>query len=332
MKIIVTGGAGFIGSAMVRFLIKQTNHEVLNIDKLTYAANIHALSEIMPHAHYHFLKADISDAIAMQDAFSTFQPDAIIHLAAESHVDRSIEQATPFIQTNIVGTFTLLETARYYLKTLPEEKKLSFRFLHVSTDEVYGELPESGFFTEKTAYSPRSPYAASKASSDLLVNAYFHTHHLPTLRTNCSNNIGEFQYPEKLIPIVIFNALNQKRIPIYGDGQNIRDWIDVNDHVRALYCVLQQGQIGESYNIGANHEMSNLQLVHKICSILDQLHPNKTPYADQIIFVPDRKGHDFRYAIDASKIKKHLAWEAKNTFDQTLERTVKFYFKSWLNS
>lgn len=333
MNIIVTGGAGFIGSAVIRFLIQNTNHNVLNIDKLTYAGNLESLSSVIKNPRYHFSQTDISDHLALAKLFDEFQPDAVMHLAAETHVDRSIKGAGEFIQTNIVGTFQLLETSRLYWQSLEKNKKSQFRFHHISTDEVFGDLDNKDlFFTEQTPYEPSSPYSASKAGSDHLVRAWQRTYGLPTLITNCSNNYGPYHFPEKLIPLIILNALAGKPLPIYGSGEQIRDWLYVEDHARALYLVLTQGKIGESYNIGGHNEQKNIDVVHKICSILEELVPTKplgvSNYTSLIIHVDDRPGHDVRYAIDARKIKNELGWTPKETFETGLAKTVQWYINN----
>ena len=331
MNLLVTGGAGFIGSAVVRQAIK-CGHSVLNIDALTYAANEENLLAIARHENYCFARMDIRDREKLALIFEKYQPDAILHLAAESHVDRSIDGPAAFIETNIIGTFNLLEVSRNYWEA--KGKVEAFRFHHVSTDEVYGSLPAdpSVFFTEETSYDPRSPYSASKASSDHLVRAWYKTYGLPVVVTNCSNNYGPYQFPEKLIPVIILNALAEKPLPIYGDGSNIRDWLFVDDHVDALLRVLQDGEIGRTYNIGGNNELTNLQLVKILCGILDRLRPRaKGQYAELIEFVTDRPGHDARYAIDASLIKEELGWEPSVNVEQGLEQTVRWYLdnESW---
>ncbi|HIE5773240.1 TPA: dTDP-glucose 4,6-dehydratase, partial [Escherichia coli] len=311
MKILVTGGAGFIGSAVVRHIINNTNDAIINVDKLTYAGNLESLNSVCENNRYTFIQADICDAKLITDIFKQHQPDAIMHLAAESHVDRSIDGPSEFIQTNIIGTYTLLEAARQYWNQLPTDKKAAFRFHHISTDEVYGDLESTtDLFTEITPYAPSSPYSASKASSDHLVRAWQRTYGLPTIVTNCSNNYGPFHYPEKLIPLIILNALEGKALPVYGNGQQIRDWLYVEDHARALYKVVTEGKIGETYNIGGHNEKANIDVVKTICSILEELVPNKPNnienYSDLITYVTDRPGHDLRYAIDATKIKNEL--------------------------
>ena len=326
MRIIITGGAGFIGSALIRHLIKNTDYEVLNLDKLTYAGNLQSVKEVSGSKHYSFAKADICDKKLVSDIINDFNPTAIMHLAAESHVDRSIDGPAAFIETNIVGTYNLLECARIYWSGLTAVEKNNFRFQHISTDEVYGSLGDEGFFTENTAYDPRSPYSASKAASDHLVMAWYHTFGLPVVMTNCSNNYGAYHFPEKLIPLVILNALDGKELPIYGKGDNIRDWLYVDDHAKALCKVLEEGNPGESYNIGGNCEKTNLEVVETICDILDSLRPKTSgKYREQIKFVPDRPGHDKRYAIDASKIKDDLGWQPQETFETGIEKTVRWY-------
>lgn len=327
-KIIVTGGAGFIGSALVRLIIKQTEHEVLNIDKLTYAGHLESLESIKDSGRYRFEQVDICDAAEINRIFNEFQPDSIMHLAAESHVDRSIDGSAEFIRTNIIGTHTLLEEAKLYWNGLKEEKKESFRFLHVSTDEVYGSLGDDGFFTEETPYDPRSPYSSSKASSDHLARAWHHTYGLPVLITNCSNNYGPYQFPEKLIPVVILKALQGQQIPVYGKGDNVRDWLYVDDHARALLEVVERGIPGETYNIGGHNEKQNIEVVRTICATLDELMPKPQSYSTQITFVSDRPGHDFRYAIDASKIERELGWVPQETFGTGIKRTIQWYLEN----
>lgn len=331
MKIIVTGGAGFIGSAVIRHIINDTTHEVLNLDKLTYAGNLESLESIQDNSRYHFKKIDICNYIAVQSAFTKFQPDLVMHLAAESHVDRSIDGPSDFIQTNIIGTYTLLEVSRHYWNSLDHTKQAQFRFHHISTDEVYGDLEgTTDLFTETTSYAPSSPYSASKASSDHLVRAWNRTYGLPTIVTNCSNNYGPYHFPEKLIPLVILNALDGKPLPIYGDGQQIRDWLYVEDHARALYKVVSEGIDGETYNIGGHNEKANIDVVKSICQILDELKPREdnTPYSDLIIFVKDRPGHDLRYAIDASKIQEALGWVPMESFESGIRKTVEWYLNN----
>jgi dTDP-glucose 4,6-dehydratase len=330
VRIIITGGAGFIGSALIRQLLNETNFQVLNIDKLTYAGNLESLPDVEINPNYQFLRADICDSDAMNNAFAQFKPDAVMHLAAESHVDRSIDGPGEFIQTNVVGTYVLLEASRKYWMTLSDEAKKAFRFHHISTDEVYGTLGETGFFTEETAYQPNSPYSASKAGSDHLVRAWLHTYGMPTLITNCSNNYGPYQFPEKLIPLMINNALEGKPLPIYGKGDNIRDWLFVDDHARALRTVLENGVVGEVYNIGGFNEHTNLDVVHTLCEILDELLPESThvPHKNLIEFVIDRPGHDQRYAIDATKIEKELGWTPDETFKTGIRKTVEWYLNN----
>lgn len=339
MKILVTGGAGFIGSAVVRYIIENTNDSVINLDKLTYAGNLESLNSIDKSERYSFEQVDICDRAELDRIFKIYKPDAVMHLAAESHVDRSIIGPADFIQTNIVGTYNLLEAAREYWNTLAAKK--DFRFHHISTDEVYGDLPhpdeqdgELPLFTEQTLYAPSSPYSASKASSDHLVRAWLTTYGLPTIVTNCSNNYGPYHFPEKLIPLVILNALEGKNLPIYGKGNQIRDWLYVEDHARALYKVVTEGKVGETYNIGGHNEKQNIEVVQTICRILDELVPKKTKYSEQITFVSDRPGHDRRYAIDSSKMSKELNWTPIETFETGLYKTVKWYLENqqWSNN
>jgi dTDP-glucose 4,6-dehydratase len=334
VKILVTGGAGFIGSAVVRHIINDTQDSVVNVDKLTYAGNLESLADVAHSDRYRFEHADICDSDAMARIFAEHQPDAVMHLAAESHVDRSITGPAAFIETNIVGTYVLLEASRQYWSSLSAEKKTAFRFHHISTDEVYGDLPhpdevakgsELPLFTEKTAYAPSSPYSASKASSDHLVRAWLRTYGFPTIVTNCSNNYGPYHFPEKLIPLVILNALEGKSLPVYGKGDQIRDWLYVEDHARALYTVVTQGKIGETYNIGGHNEKQNLDVVHTICSLLDEIVPKEGSYRDQITYVADRPGHDRRYAIDAEKIGLELGWKPQETFESGIRKTVEWY-------
>lgn len=325
-KIIVTGGAGFIGSALIRYLVAGHLAEVLNLDKLTYAGNPESLQEVAGSPFYHFEKLDICDAEGVSKLFAEFQPDALIHLAAESHVDRSIDDPLAFIRTNITGTAALLQCALAYWQTLSDSRKAAFRFQHVSTDEVYGSLGRDGYFTEQTPYDPKSPYSASKASSDHLVRAWHHTFGLPVLISNCSNNYGPYHFPEKLIPLVILNALEGKSLPIYGKGDNIRDWLYVEDHAKALWLIQQKGIPGETYNIGGRNERTNLEVVRTICRILDELRPKKSgSYEDQIDFVQDRPGHDLRYAIDPSKLRNTLGWVPETDFDSGIRKTVQWY-------
>ena len=324
MKILVTGGAGFIGSAVVRLAVAQ-GHGVVNVDKLTYAANPANVAEVADSPLYAFEQADICDTAAMARIFTGHAPDAVLHLAAESHVDRSIDGPAAFIQTNIAGTYTLLEAARAYWRDLPEPRRSAFRFHHVSTDEVYGTLGPTGLFTEQTPYAPNSPYSASKAASDHLVRAWGETYGLPVLVTNCSNNYGPYHFPEKLIPVVILSALAGRPIPVYGRGENVRDWLYVEDHATALLTVLQRGQVGETYNVGGHNEARNIDIVRRICTILDDLRPEGAPHDRLISFVTDRPGHDFRYAIDAGKIGRELGWTPSLTLEEGLSRTVRWY-------
>jgi dTDP-glucose 4,6-dehydratase len=331
MKILVTGGAGFIGSAVCRHFIDHTNSAVVNVDKLTYAANLRSLDTVASNSRYTFIKADICDSAAMDAALDKYRPDAIIHLAAESHVDRSITGSDAFIATNVVGTYQLLQAARAYWMSLPSEKRARFRFLHVSTDEVYGSLGEQGSFLEDTPYDPSSPYSASKAAADHLASAWHRTYGLPVIICNCSNNYGPYQFPEKLIPLMIINALEGKPLPVYGNGANIRDWLYVEDHARALALVLERGRAGQRYNIGARHQHNNLQVVERICDLVDQIYPARGSRRRLITFVADRPGHDFRYAIDPSRIESELGWRPRETFDSGLTNTVRWYLhnRSW---
>jgi dTDP-glucose 4,6-dehydratase len=358
MRILLTGGAGFIGSNLVRLLVSE-GHQVLNVDKLTYAGNPNSLADLEGNSNHKLLVADLCDASAISNAVEQFRPNWIMHLAAESHVDRSIDGPGQFIQTNVVGTFNLLQAARAYWQSLDTESKANFRFLHVSTDEVYGSLGETGLFTEETPYDPHSPYSASKAASDHLARAWHDTYGLPILVTNCSNNYGPYQFPEKLIPVVILKCLRRESIPVYGKGENIRDWLYVEDHCRALYTVISHGRVGQTYNIGGNNEKKNIDLVHLLCSLMDELHPlssttnpqpttnNPAPpkpyilapssspqpstYSDLITFVTDRPGHDLRYAIDANKIQHELGWEPKQDHSSGFRKTVQWYLdnQSW---
>ncbi|MEG1856602.1 MAG: dTDP-glucose 4,6-dehydratase, partial [Acinetobacter sp.] len=327
----VTGGAGFIGSAVVRHIIENTDHCVLNVDKLTYAGNLESLALVENNERYQFSQTDICDQVELEKIFQEFQPDAVMHLAAESHVDRSIDGPAAFIQTNIVGTYSLLEAARKYWLSLTAEAKDAFRFHHISTDEVYGDLEgTTDLFTETTPYAPSSPYSASKASSDHLVRAWQRTYGLPTIVTNCSNNYGPYHFPEKLIPLVILNALDAKPLPIYGKGDQIRDWLFVEDHARALYQVVTEGVVGETYNIGGHNEKQNIEVVKTICKILDELKPQSDgqKYEALITFVKDRPGHDLRYAIDATKIEKELGWKPQETFETGIQKTVEWYLNN----
>ena len=325
--ILITGGAGFIGSALVRYLISSTDHTVINVDCLTYAGNLESIASVFGDPRHLFEKVDIRDRSELDRLFNQYHPDAVMHLAAESHVDRSIDGPAEFIQTNIIGTYNLLEAARSYWNELSAPTKQAFRFLHVSTDEVYGSLGHSGFFTENSPYQPNSPYSASKASSDHLVRAWHHTYGFPTLTTNCSNNYGPYQFPEKLIPLMILNAQEGKPLPIYGKGDNIRDWLYVDDHVRALLKVLAEGRVGETYNIGGHNEKTNMEVVKTICTLLDELIPSSPykPHETLISFVKDRPGHDQRYAIDAGKMASELGWQPQETFETGLKRTVQWY-------
>ena len=332
-KILITGGAGFIGSAVVRHLINDTAHQVMNLDKLTYAGNIESLAPVAESERYKFSQADICERSALDRVFAEFQPDIIMHLAAESHVDRSIEGPADFIETNIVGTYQLLEAARAYWSQLSDERRAAFRFHHISTDEVYGDLEGTDdLFTETTPYAPSSPYSASKASSDHLVRAWHRTFGLPVVLTNCSNNYGPYHFPEKLIPHMILNALSGKDLPVYGKGNQIRDWLFVEDHARALVLVATTAAVGETYNIGGHNEKQNLEVVHTLCELLEELHPEKPAsianYKDLITFVKDRPGHDLRYAIDASKIERELGWKPQETFETGLRKTVLWYLEN----
>jgi dTDP-glucose 4,6-dehydratase len=329
MKLLVTGGAGFIGSALIRHVIRDTDAAVVNVDKLTYAATPEALEKCAESDRYAFVRADIADADAMAEVFRVHRPDAVMHLAAESHVDRSIDGPAQFITTNLVGTFTLLEAARAHWSRLPGAKKDAFRFHHISTDEVFGSLgPEDPPFTETTPYAPNSPYSASKAGSDHLVRAWGETWGLPVIATNCSNNYGPWQFPEKLIPVMAIAALEGRPLPVYGKGENVRDWLHVEDHARALWLVLTEGRVGESYNIGGNAERANIEVVRAICDFLDRRAPRGAPHARLIEFVTDRPGHDLRYAIDASKIARELGWTPRETFESGLESTLEWYLNN----
>jgi dTDP-glucose 4,6-dehydratase len=334
MKILVTGGAGFIGSNLVRLLVHERGHEVINVDALTYAGNLESLADLEGHPLHHFVQADICDASAMAALFAKFQPDGVMHLAAESHVDRSIDGPAAFIQTNIVGTFNLLRAAHGHYQSLKGSARERFRFLHVSTDEVYGSLGAIGHFTETSAYDPHSPYSASKAASDHLARAWSDTYGLPVMVTNCSNNYGPYQFPEKLIPVVILKALRGEPIPVYGRGENIRDWLYVGDHADALHTVMTNGHPGQTYNIGGNNERRNIDLVHLLCGLLDELQPRADgrPYSEQITFVADRPGHDLRYAIDAGKIRSELGWTPRQDHSSGFRKTVQWYLEnpSWI--
>ncbi|MDI3184322.1 dTDP-glucose 4,6-dehydratase [Pseudomonas paracarnis] len=335
MKILVTGGAGFIGSALVRHIITHTNDSVVNLDKLTYAGNLESLASVAKHERYTFERVDICDRTALDRIFRKHAPDMVMHLAAESHVDRSISGPSDFIQTNIVGTYVLLEAARDYWNSLDAQKHERFRFHHISTDEVYGDLEGlDEMFTETTAYQPSSPYSASKASSDHLVRAWGRTYGMPTIITNCSNNYGPYHFPEKLIPLVILNALEGKPLPIYGKGDQIRDWLYVEDHARALHKVVTEGRVGDTYNIGGHNEKKNIEVVHALCLLLDELRPESPfrPHAQLITYVQDRPGHDYRYAIDAGKVQRDLGWVPEETFESGIRKTVEWYLnnQSWV--
>ena len=330
MKILVTGGAGFIGSALIRYLFTHTNDEVINVDKLTYAGSLETISSVSRSDRYAFEQVDICNAAEIRRIFASYQPDVVMHLAAESHVDRSIDSSADFIQTNIIGTHVMLEEARAYWQVLPDLRKIAFRFHHISTDEVYGDLDEDDApFTETTPYAPSSPYSASKASSDHLVRAWHRTYGLPILVTNCSNNYGPYQFPEKLIPLMIQNALAGKPLPVYGHGMQVRDWLFVDDHVRALYQVILNGRVGETYNIGGHNEKQNIEVIHTLCALLEELVPIKPAgichYKDLITYVKDRPGHDQRYAIDASKMRLELDWVPEETFETGMRKTVAWY-------
>ena len=332
-RILVTGGAGFIGSAVVRHIIRETPHQVLVLDKLTYAGNLDSLTPVSNDPRYAFVRADVADAPKTRELFDSYQPDAVMHLAAESHVDRSIDGPGEFIQTNVVGTFTLLQAALGFWRALSDTKKRAFRFHHISTDEVFGSLGADGLFCETTAYDPRSPYSASKAASDHLARAWHHTYGLPVLLTNCSNNYGPYHFPEKLIPLIIINALEGLELPVYGKGANVRDWLYVDDHARALLAVVTGGTVGETYCVGGRNEKTNLDVVETICALMDELAPSGKigPRKALITFVPDRPGHDLRYAIDASKLMTELGWAPRETFESGLRKTVEWYLanRSW---
>ena len=325
MRVIVTGGAGFIGSALVRHLVVDKGYEVLNVDALTYAGNLASLQSVEGKPNYRFLHANICDRPAMERAISEFQPDRIMHLAAESHVDRSITGAADFIETNVLGTFNLLEAARGYCSKQEPARQANFRFLHVSTDEVYGSLEKEGLFTEETPYDPSSPYSASKASSDHLATAWQRTYGLPVVVSNCSNNYGPYHFPEKLIPLTILNALAGEQLPVYGKGENVRDWLYVEDHARALEIIVERGRVGETYNVGGRNERRNIDVVRRICEVLDRISPTNRPRHELIGFVTDRPGHDARYAIDATKLETELGWRAEENFDTGIEKTVRWY-------
>ncbi|MEQ9478864.1 MAG: dTDP-glucose 4,6-dehydratase [Algiphilus sp.] len=325
MKILITGGSGFIGSALIRHLIADTTHEVVNFDALTYAATEESLACVRHEQRYRFVRGDIRDADHVERVFREYAPEAIMHLAAESHVDRSIDDARPFVETNVLGTQVLLDAALRHIRHLSPAAQQRFRFHHISTDEVFGSLGPTGHFTERTPYAPRSPYAASKAASDHLVRAWHHTHGIPTLISNCSNNYGPFQFPEKLIPLMILNAVDQQPLPIYGKGDNVRDWLHVEDHARALRTVLEQGEAGSDYNVGGEGERTNLQVVEAICEIMDEQRPDHAPHRDLVRFVTDRPGHDQRYAIDATKIRQELGWAPEHHFEAGLRETVQWY-------
>jgi dTDP-glucose 4,6-dehydratase len=325
MRFLVTGGAGFIGSALCRYLVGELKAAVVNIDCLTYASTLTSLASIADNPLYTFVNADICDRAAMADAFARHEPDAVIHLAAESHVDRSIASSQVFLQTNVMGTACLLEAARGYLDKAPADRRAAFRFLHVSTDEVYGSLADEGLFTEQSVYDPSSPYSASKAAADHLVRAWQRTYGVPAIISNCSNNYGPFHFPEKLIPLTILNALEGQALPVYGDGANVRDWLYVEDHARALHLIATQGRVGEKYNVGGGNERSNIDVVRRICTLMDRLSPAGGAHERLITFVEDRPGHDRRYAIDATKLQTELGWRANETFESGLEKTVQWY-------
>lgn len=328
MRVLVTGGAGFIGSCLVRHLVLDKNYEVLTVDKLTYAGTMASLKLVEGKANHRFLKADICDQQTMRQAFASFRPDRVMHLAAESHVDRSITGAEDFVRTNVMGTFSLLEAARAYYAELDEQARGQFRVLHVSTDEVYGSLGADGLFTETTPYDPSSPYSASKAASDHLAKAWARTYDMPIVISNCSNNYGPYHFPEKLIPLTILNALDSKALPVYGCGENIRDWLFVEDHARALDIIVERGRIGETYNVGGRNERRNIDVVRRICAVLDERRPTAAPRESLIAFVTDRPGHDARYAIDATKLETELGWKARENFDSGIAKTVDWYLEN----
>jgi dTDP-glucose 4,6-dehydratase len=328
MRVLVTGGAGFIGSAVVRYLVLEKGYEVLNVDKLTYAGTLTSLKAVEGNPLYRFLKADICDGREISQALMSFQPERIMHLAAESHVDRSITGARDFVETNVIGTFTMLESARAYWQSLAPAAKEAFRFLHVSTDEVYGSLGDEGLFEETTPYDPSSPYSASKAASDHLAKAWMRTYGMPIVVSNCSNNYGPFHFPEKLIPLTIISALEGKPLPVYGTGANIRDWLFVEDHARALDIIAERGRIGETYNVGGRNERRNIDVVKRICALMNELRPSGRPHESLIAYVQDRPGHDARYAIDATKLETELGWKAQENFDTGIEKTVTWYLEN----
>jgi dTDP-glucose 4,6-dehydratase len=328
MKVVVTGGAGFIGSAVVRHLVLDKGYDVLNIDKLTYAGTLSSLKAIDNKPGYRFLQADIVDRSAIAGAFESFQPDRVMHLAAESHVDRSITGAKDFVDTNVIGTFNMLECARQYWAGLPEPRKADFRFLHVSTDEVYGSLGAEGLFTEETPYDPSSPYSASKAASDHLAKAWARTYGMPVVVSNCSNNYGPYHFPEKLIPLIILNALEGKPLPVYGNGANIRDWLYVEDHACALDLIAERGRVGETYNVGGRNERRNIDVVTRVCALMNEIRPQGGDHTKLITYVTDRPGHDARYAIDATKLEQELGWKAQENFDSGIEKTVRWYLEN----
>lgn len=328
MRVVVTGGAGFIGSAVVRHLVLEKEYDVLTIDKLTYAGTLTSLTSVKDRPNYRFLRTDICDRQAIANAIDSFRPNRIMHLAAESHVDRSITGAREFVETNVLGTFNMLECARHYWSSLRPAEKTSFRFLHVSTDEVYGSLGQEGLFTEQTSYDPSSPYSASKAASDHLAKAWERTYGLPVVVSNCSNNYGPFHFPEKLIPLIILNALEKRPLPVYGDGRNVRDWLYVEDHARALDIIAERGRPGQTYNVGGRNERRNIDVVRRICELMDIYRADRSSHSDLITFVPDRPGHDERYAIDATKLETELGWRALENFDSGIEKTVRWYIEN----